>query len=346
MKNYLKTAAYKLTAMVFLLVLVAPPLMGHGKAFVILKNRSIDILSSQGDAVTTHTFSFKLANPTPVSSVLFQYCTDPIDDVACDAPNGVDVSAASFDSQSGETGFSMASTSANTILLTRPLSTAGQSQNSYVFSNVKNPSDIGPFFVRISLYPTADASGPYNAFSSVAASINQTININSEVPQILYFCSALSIPTDCSNASGDFIDLGILTSTDVHYGTSQFLVGTNAPNGYAVSTNGPTMTSGTDQINAMTIAGPSQIGKNQFGINLRANLSPLLGAEMNGGSGSVAPAYSVPNQFHYTDGDTVALGTGPTTIGIYTVSYIVNVKQNQAAGIYNTTITYVCTAGF
>lgn len=333
-------------AISLLMVWLAPPLEGIGHAFVTLQSRSINILSSVGGATTVHTFSFTFDVPVDVASLQFQYCTDPISDVTCVGPNGGDVSGAQLDSQSGETGFTVLSTSTNQIILTRSLATAGTQLNTYQFSNVINPTDIGPFFVRISAYTSIDASGNYDAFSSVAASINTGVNVSAEVPQILYFCSAVSIPTDCSDATGDFIDLGVLTPNDVSLGTSQFLIGTNAPNGYAVTANGPTMTSGTDQIDAMATTGPSQIGKNQFGLNLRANLSPLIGADQAGGSGFVMPAYNTPDQFHYANGDVVAMGTGGTDIEIFTVSYVINIKSSQPPGIYDTTITYVCTAGF
>jgi hypothetical protein len=106
------------------------------------------------------------------------------------------------------------------------------------------------------------------------------------------------------------------------------------------------MTSGTNQINAIMPLGTSQTGFSQFGLNLRANLSPPVGADMSGGSGSVTPNYNNPNFFRYNDGEVVASAIGPTEIALFTVSYIVNVNTVQPAGVYNTTITYVCTAGF
>jgi hypothetical protein len=124
------------------------------------------------------------------------------------------------------------------------------------------------------------------------------------------------------------------------------MVGTNAPNGYTVTANGPTMTSGTDQIAGVVPPATSKTGVSQFGMNLKANLSPPVGAEPVGGSGSVAPLYSSPNQFHFTDGGLVAASTGPTELSLFTVSYIVNIHNAQPAGIYNTTLTYLCTAGF
>lgn len=346
MKITLRFFAYGLTALVYLMVLILSSyLVRSVRAASVIENRSINILSSAAGVSTIHEFTFTFPISIEVGSILFEYCTDPIEDIPCDTPTGLDVIGASLDSSSGESGFALL-TSTNRLTLTRVPSTTGPQPNSYRFSNVINPSDIGPFFVRISAYPTVDATGPYLAFSSVAASITTGIDINGEVPPILYFCSAVAIPTDCSDAIGDFIEFGDLSISATRTGTSQFLVGTNAPNGYSVTTNGPTMTSGTDQI--PPIAGPSasQVGFSQFGINLRANLSPPVGAEPVGGVSTVAPNYNVASNYRYGDGEIVAGATGPTEISLFTVSYIININSTQPAGIYNTTLTYVCTAGF
>lgn len=345
-KNVFKKTVYLSLVLIYLLVLLSSSYaVKNVAAATVLENRSLSILSSAGGVNTTHEFTFTFPISIEVGSILFEYCTDPIEDITCDTPNGLDVAGASLDDLSGEGGFALL-TSTNRITLTRAPAFTGPQPNRYLFSNIINPSDLGPFFVRISAYPTVDASGPYSAFSSVAGSIAKGIDINGEVPPILYFCSAVAIPTDCSDAVGDFIEFGDLSVSATRTGTSQFLVGTNAPNGYSVTTNGPTMTSGTDQI--VPVIGPSsnQIGVSQFGVNLRANLSPLVGADPVGGVGTVAPNYAVPSNYRYVDGEILAGATGPTEISLFTVSYIININSSQPAGIYNTTLTYVCTAGF
>jgi hypothetical protein len=340
--SLIKTMA---VAYLSLLILAACP-MAALASVTTLQNRSLSISTSAGGALATHTFSFNFPISEDVGSLLFQYCTDPIDEITCVTPTGMNASGATLVSQTGETGFSLTSATQNELVLSRPVATVGNQINTYQFDGVVNPSDIGPFFVRISAYTTTDASGAYESFSSVAGSIAVGININTEVPPILYFCSAVSIPTDCSDATGDFIEFGDLSSKATSAGTSQFMVGTNAPNGYSVTANGFTMTSGTDQINATSPLSTSATGTSQFGMNLAANLSPLVGASPVGGSGAALPNYSQANRFTYGNGDTVAQSTGPTELQLYTVSYIVNVNSTQPAGVYNTTITYVCTAGF
>jgi hypothetical protein len=61
--------------------------------------------------------------------------------------------------------------------------------------------------------------------------------------------------------------------------------------------------------------------------------------------------YDDANMFKFSSGDVVAAsnqgGTdSPSDAQKYTMSYIVNVPGSQAAGLYSTTLTYICTATF
>lgn len=117
------------------------------------------------------------------------------------------------------------------------------------------------------------------------------------------------------------------------------------------------MTSGSNTIPAMSSPTTSTTGTGQFGLNLVLNTTPAVGASITPTSTGVnykaqpTANYATPNTFYFnTAGDSVANsadgGAGPTDAQIYTVSYIVNVPGNQAAGTYTTTLTYVCTSTF
>jgi hypothetical protein len=312
-----------------------------------LFNRSLSLGSSLGGITTSHEFSFFFPVTVNVGSISFQYCDDPIEELICNAPPGIDASGAVLSSQSGETGFAVVSAVPNQIVIGRTPSDTNNQQNFYHFDSVVNPSNKGPFYVRISAYSSSDASGPEVSFNAVVGAITQGIAVTSEVPDILYFCAAVLIPTDCSDAIGDFIEFGTLSKTATRFGTSQFLVGTNAANGYTVSTNGPTMTSGINQITAVNPGDISRSGTSQFGINLVSNTTPLAGSGPTGAAtGVIMPPYATANQFFYNDGDTVAQAFGRSEEEKYTVTYIINVSAAQSAGVYNTTITYLCIAGF
>ncbi len=121
---------------------------------------------------------------------------------------------------------------------------------------------------------------------------------------------------------------------------------TNAGIGYNLATYGTTMTSGNNEI-AATQNATSQVGTNQFGINLRANTTPHIGADTSGpGTAHPTTNYNNVNRFTFKSGDTVAQATGAQDYRKFTTSYIVNVSKDQAPGVYSTTLTYVCLANF
>jgi hypothetical protein len=312
-----------------------------------LENRSVYIKSSLPSAETSHEFSFGFPTTDDVGSIQFLYCTVSFVTEPCTAPPGIDASSASLESQSGETGFSLFAASSNSIVISRSSSAASLVAASYEFSGIINPSDEDTFYIRITSYQSEDASGSHDNHGTVVSSTTTGIDILTEVPEILNFCTGKSIPGNCSTATGNFLNLGKLNSSTTSRATSQMVAGTNADFGYVISANGQTMTSGNNVIRAMNNKAPSAKGQAQFGINLRANSSPSVGKNPSG-PGIAAPtsAYNTPNLFRFRDGDVVASSPDETNVRKFTVSYIVNVPGNQPAGIYNTTITYVCVATF
>ncbi|HEX3568908.1 MAG TPA: hypothetical protein VHT70_04520 [Candidatus Saccharimonadales bacterium] len=320
----------------------------HGQASADrLNSRSLRIGSVDPSATTTHEFSFTYSGTNSVGSVTFQYCLDPIPSDPCTAPTGVDVSGVTLTSQTGETNFSLYSATANQIVISRPSAPAAATASDYLFSNAVNPSVKGTFFVRISTYASNDGTGTAQDAGSVASSINQSISISTEVPQILKFCVGVTIGNDCSSAQGSFIQLGDLTSDNTAAGTSQFWVGTNAPGGFSVVTSGTSMTSGNNTISPLAQPTESAAGNTQFGLNLRANSNPGIGADPTGpGDAQPAPNYNVPNTYMFEPGGAVVQDASATNDRKFTVSYIVNVSPDQPPGVYSTTITYVCSATF
>lgn len=314
-----------------------------------LVNRSLTIGTTTPGAETDYTFSWGFPAVTTVQSVRLELCFDSYIEDPCSAVPPGDFSGATLVNQSGVvTGFSILSTSSSEIVLTRGVGGAGTGQSTYVFENIINPTGLSAsFFVRIYTYPTADASGTANHMSSVANSTTSPIVINTEVPHILFFCAALTVDEWCESVNGNFIDYGMLDPTNGHAAISQFGVATNATGGYVVTVNGSTMTSGNKFIEALNIPSANSPGEPQFGINLRANTDPPNGQDVLGsGIGVVAADYDTPDLFLYRDGDVVASAATGTVFNTYTVTYIVNIPPDQPSGIYNTTVTYICTAAF
>ena len=309
--------------------------------------RSLTIGDTTPAAVTDYTISWQYAAPFTVGSMRFEFCDTGYIEDPCGNPGG-SFATATLAAELGETGFSVLSQSANQILVSRPAALTTNNTVLYTFSNVTNPGGLPTsFFIRILIYPSSDGTGPYNNAGSVMSSTTTPIVINTEVPPELVFCVGLVVTDNCADFSGNWIDYGDLTPVVTDFGTSMFGVVTNASGGYVVTANGIAMTSGSNVITAINPPNLSFIGTSQFGMNLRANTVPAVGQDPGGlGTSVIGTGYDTPDVFKFVSGDIVALAPAPTFFNMFTVSYIVNVSPAQPGGIYNTTITYVCTAAF
>lgn len=349
-------ASKTLIALVMALFLVGMGPFYVGQAYAAdLIPRSLRLSSSVADADgVSYQLQFTYATSGTIGSVLIQFCQEgPLPDTPCTGPAGFDASAALLATQTGVIGFSTYApgTTSNQITLTRApgaVTGGGSSASAYTFINMENPSVEGALYVRISTHPSSDASDPSTDFGGLVLSINARPNVRAEVPQFLQFCVGESVTgLDCNTATEAFTDLGTLSSTITSAAQSQLIVGTNADNGYSTWAIGGTMTSGNNTIAAMNSGGPSAEGTAQFGLNLAANTDPIIGQNPTGpGAGSPSPLYANPNVFRYNSGDVLATSLVPDNYRKYTVSYIVNVPQNQPGGVYSTTLTYITLANF
>jgi hypothetical protein len=334
------------------LLIIAAPLLSYQQASALdVTNRSLSLGDSKASVNTTHQISFTYVSAASIGSLEFEYCSNsPLPGTACTAPNGFDVTSAVLSSETGVVGYSVhTNTTANRIVLTRvagavPPSTAAQ----YLFSGVINPDAAGSYYLRIGTFASTDGTGARTDEGGVAFSINDPLTVAAYVPPFLLFCTATSIPTNnCSSAVGDFIDFGEFNSQTTSYATTQMIAATNGGDGYTITVSGTTMTSGNNIIDAPITPSTSQIGVSQFGFNLVNNSNPNVGANTVGaGSGLPTNDYDNVNRFMYNETDIVAESSLPTDINKYTVSYIVNIDENQAPGVYSTTLTYTALASF
>ena len=314
-----------------------------------LLSRSIRVASSVPSATTQHIYGFNIQTVGTIGSIEFEYCENsPLIGSPCTVPTGLDVSGATITSQSGETGFIVdAATTSNRLLISRAPVANAAIPVAYTFSNVVNHSTANlPVFVRITTYPTGDGSGPYTDDGSVAYSTASPVTIAGFVPPYITFCVGVTVAGDCSSANGQRLDFGELTPNQTKFATSQFAGATNDPAGYSTTVNGLTMTSGTNIIPALVTPTTSQLGISQFGMNLRSNNIPSVGANLSGvGTSSPTTDFNQANRFAFKNA-IVANSNLPTDFNLFTASYIVNVAENQSPGIYNTTLTYIATAAF
>ena len=315
-----------------------------------LLQRSITVSDSTPSATANHVFRFNVASSASLGSIVFEYCgNSPLFDQPCVAPTGLDASSVSLAAQSGETGFTLhPSSNTSRIVLTRVAAPATPQPVQYDFSDITNPSTPkASVFVRISTYGSSDGSGAIIDKGSVAFSTEGDIGTTLFVPPYLTFCAGATVAPDCSSVSGFGVDLGILSPELPSTGSTQFAAATNDPTGYNVAITGITMTSGNNVIPALNPAGGSIPGVSQFGLNLRANTAPVIGQNSSGtGSGTAMASYNIPNQFKFSSGDVIASSPLPTNFNTFTVSYLVNVSENQAPGVYASTLTYIATAAF
>ena len=319
---------------------------------------------SMAGGVVNHFFSFTVPTTGNVGSIQFQYCT--LAAGTCTTPTGLVTTAATMGTQTGATGFTLdATTNGNGApFLTRSAaSISSGTALTYQLLGVTNPTTPNQtFFVRITTYASIDTTGAVTDSGSVAASTTYQIFLTGTMPESLVFCTGATVGTtstvpDCATATAGNVAFNqLFDPTTTATATSQMAASTNAGSGYAITVNGPTLTSGLNTINAMA-TGASVKGLSQFGLNLRAN---TVGASVPAVGIDVAPAangtnyrgqanggYGTVDSFTYTDGAQVADsangGAGGTDAQIFTVSYIVNVPGSQPAGTYTTTLTYICT---
>lgn len=315
-------------------------------------NRGMYINSGRGGDTTYYIISLQYTTPDTVGSLRLEFCDNPIPSLPCNVPSGLDVSDATLAAQSGEIGFDIdaGQHTQNLIVLTRTPSMTGNALSSYRFDNMRNPDgEPQDFYVRMTSHSSIDGSGPLIDYGSVTATTTPSIELTTQVPPILIFCVAQQINDDeCTDMEGNFVDFGELESNQTYTASSEIQARTNAFSGYSIAVTGTTFTSGYRAIPAITTPTESFEGVGQFGINLADNSSPDIGAVPIGPgiNGVVSPPYDTTNKFLFNNGDVVATSNNVTRTRKYTASYILNVPADQAPGVYSTTVTYICTAGF
>jgi hypothetical protein len=266
---------------------------------------------------------------------------------------------------------------------------AGSGAVTFRLDNIKNPTAVNgvTFFVRVATHATTDATGAATDSGTVAASTNRAIELTGVMPESLIFCTGATIQVDtnnipqCSTATTGAVAFNqLFSSQSTTWATSQMAATTNATTGYAITVNGPTLTSGSNTIPAIgTTATVSQPGVGQFGMNLIDNTGdPTIGSASanpvvyySGDGQSGGNVYPAPNGTNYrgqpttlfsdttpsnsyafdaTAANVVAAsdngGPGPTDQQRFTSTYIVNVSGSQPAGTYVSTLTYICTPTF
>jgi len=359
-------------AMIVLAAIMSSAFPAHNVSAAQITVRSLTLQAGATDGaskpggVVNHFYGFTVPSTGTVGSIQFLYCLEASG--TCTTPTGLVTTAATMGTESGATGFTLDNSTPGAPYLTRSAaSISSGTVATYQLLSVTNPTTTNQaFYVRISTFASTDATGGTSDTGTVAASTSTQIVLTGTMPESLIFCTGhtVSAPAgipDCATADIGAIDFNQLFSpADTATATSQMAASTNAISGYNITIAGPTLTSGSNTVPAMTVAAASTRGVRQFGLNLKANTSgastPAIGTEVslpaNGTTlkGQAAAGYNTVDTFKFVSGDSVANsangGAGPTDSQIYTSSYIVNVSGGQPTGTYVSTLTYVCTATF
>ncbi len=315
------------------------------------QDRSLTLQSARPGDVTTYTLQFRFTTPTTTGSVDLLFCVDPIPYLPCDSPTGLDVSGASLASQVGETGFALDVRSSNHLVLTRGSpSVVGNDLSTYVISGIKNPTFTAhSYAIRMHSYASSNATGTIIDVGAVTAQITPSVVLETQVPPMLVFCVGQLVSETCGDVlGGNFSDMGEIDGETTVTAMSQMAVGTNATDGFVITVNGRPPAAGTRVLSSPNVPTLSQQGTNQFGINLVANTTPAVGADPDGDSMNAVATndYGQSNRFMYRDGDVVASAPEVSLVRRFTVSYIVNAPQDLPAGVYSTTLTYICSGRF
>jgi hypothetical protein len=138
------------------------------------------------------------------------------------------------------------------------------------------------------------------------------------------------------------INLGGLSSSAASTAVGSFSVRTYLASGYNVYTMGPPPTSeNTVTLTPLSTGGTSLPGTPQFGMNLRANTSPVsVGTDpvqvpdATFSFGQVDANYNTPNTYRYNNGERIAYSTQSTGQTNYTESFLYNISAIQSAGTY------------
>ncbi len=132
--------------------------------------------------------------------------------------------------------------------------------------------------------------------------------------------------------------------------TASFSVSNYTSYGYVVQIVGNPPNNGTHTLPAMATTGVSQIGVEQFGINLVANTLPSsVGANPNNGQfgfGLASTNYATSNRYRYVSGETVASAPKSSGVTIYTISYLINVTSLTPGGQYTSDQTIIVTGTY
>lgn len=136
-------------------------------------------------------------------------------------------------------------------------------------------------------------------------------------------------------------NLGVLDATHTASVSRVVKVRNYKSNGYTIQLAGAPPSQGEHNLSNLTTPTASSAGTEQFGVNLRANTTPSVGADVvqvpstQTSFGEPVSGYNTANLFKYIDGDIIASSASTSGETDYTLSMIVNVSNATPGGHYD-----------
>jgi hypothetical protein len=142
-------------------------------------------------------------------------------------------------------------------------------------------------------------------------------------------------------------NLGVLATDRTATKTTVVKVRNYKSDGYTLHMSGPVPVYKDHFLATPTTPTASQMGTEQFGINVVKNTTPVVGENPlqvpSGGIsfGVAEPGYDTPNLFQYEDGGVLARSERETGQTEYTISMIVNISGNTPAGHFTSDFSVI-----
>lgn len=157
------------------------------------------------------------------------------------------------------------------------------------------------------------------------------------------------------SVNGGQFDLGVLDSTTVKYASTTFSVRTYPAYGYNVIISGQSPANNAPSAHVLTpmsTADVSRPGTEQFGINLKQNTTPAVGADPQQvpdstfSFGAPATGYGTADNFKFNNGDIIAQSPKSSGQTTFTMSMIENVATTTPGGAYYGQLALIVTPTF
>ena len=149
------------------------------------------------------------------------------------------------------------------------------------------------------------------------------------------------------------INFGNFSTSVTSTATSTFSVTNYTSHGYSVYLIGSPPDNGLHTLAGMSSTGPAVIAQEQFGLNLRANTSPIAfgndPVQVPDGTfsyGDAATGYDTPNNFRFVPGEMIAEATRSSGQTDYTISFVVNTSVDTPGGQYSAAQSLVVVAAY